>query len=111
MLGLGTAHAYCAAKAGVINLTRFSCVAHAKDGIRANCVAPGFIGHADDRPRSSMFSTIPRRRSDIAERRPGLPMEIANGCLYFASDESSYGNGFVLVIDAGTSAPHTRIRQ
>jgi NAD(P)-dependent dehydrogenase (short-subunit alcohol dehydrogenase family) len=31
-------------------------------------------------------------------------MEIANGCLYFASDESSYCNGSILVIDGGTSA-------
>jgi len=41
--GLAAAHSYTAAKAGVINLTRSLCVAYAKDNIRANCLAPGFI--------------------------------------------------------------------
>jgi NAD(P)-dependent dehydrogenase (short-subunit alcohol dehydrogenase family) len=45
----------------------------------------------------------------VAERitpmkRPGTPEEMAFGCLYLASDESSYCNGSVLVIDGGTTA-------
>jgi NAD(P)-dependent dehydrogenase (short-subunit alcohol dehydrogenase family) len=45
----------------------------------------------------------------VAERitpmkRPGTPEEMALGCLYLASDEASYCNGTVLVIDGGTSA-------
>jgi len=37
-------------------------------------------------------------------RRPGTPDEMAKGCLYLASDDASYCNGTVLVIDGGTSA-------
>ena len=104
MLGLGTAHAYCAAKAGVINLTRSLCVAHAKDGIRANCVAPGFIDTPMIASVIDVFDDPAKAEAISPMRRPGLPMEIANGCLYFASDESSYCNGSILVIDGGTSA-------
>jgi len=104
MLGLGTAHAYCAAKAGIINLTRSLCVAHAKDGIRANCVAPGFIDTPMIASVIDVFDDPAKAEAISPMRRPGLPMEIANGCLYFASDESSYCNGSILVIDGGTSA-------
>ncbi|KEP67845.1 hypothetical protein DL1_19400 [Thioclava dalianensis] len=37
-------------------------------------------------------------------RRAGTPQEMANGCLYLASDEASYCNGSVLTIDGGTTA-------
>ena len=37
-------------------------------------------------------------------QRPGTPEEMAFGCLYLGSDEASYCNGTVLVIDGGTSA-------
>jgi NAD(P)-dependent dehydrogenase (short-subunit alcohol dehydrogenase family) len=104
MLGLGTAHAYCAAKAGMINLTRSLCVAHAKDGIRANCVAPGFIDTPMIASVLEVFDDPAKAEAISPMRRPGSPMEIANGCLYFASDESSYCNGSILVIDGGTSA-------
>ncbi len=90
MLGLGTAHAYCAAKAG--------------DGIRANCVAPGFIDTPMIASVIDVFDDPAKAEAISPMRRPGLPMEIANGCLYFASDESSYCNGSILVIDGGTSA-------
>ncbi len=89
---------------GVINLTRSLCVAHAKDGIRANCVAPGFIDTPMIASVIDVFDDPAKAEAISPMRRPGLPMEIANGCLYFASDESSYCNGSILVIDGGTSA-------
>ena len=104
LLGLPVAHAYCAAKAGTINLTRAMCVAYAKDGIRVNCIAPGFIdtpmvasvvGVFDDPVIADQLSPM---------RRPGTPDEMAKGCLYLASDDASYCNGSVLVIDGGSSA-------
>lgn len=104
LLGLSAAHAYTAAKAGMINLTRSLCVSYAKDNIRANCIAPGFI----DTPMVASVVGIfddPVVADQLAPmRRPGTPVEMANGCLYLASDEASYCNGSVLVIDGGTSA-------
>lgn len=103
-MGLSSAHTYTAAKAGMINLTRSLCVAYAARGIRANCLAPGFI----DTP---MVASVLHLFDDpaVAERitpmrRPGTAMEMAYGCLYLASDESSYCNGTVLTIDGGTTA-------
>ena len=104
MLGLAGAHTYTAAKAAMINLTRSMCVAYAADGIRANCIAPGFIA-------TPMVASVLNLFDDpgVAERitpmkRPGTAEEMAMGCLYLASDEASYCNGTVLVIDGGTSA-------
>jgi len=104
MLGLAGAHTYTAAKAAMINLTRSMCVAYAKDNIRANCLAPGFIATPMVASVLNVFDD-----QDVAERitpmkRPGTPKEMAYGCLYLASDESSYCNGTVLVIDGGSSA-------
>jgi NAD(P)-dependent dehydrogenase (short-subunit alcohol dehydrogenase family) len=104
MLGLPVAHTYTAAKGAMINLTRSLCVTYAKDNIRANCVAPGYT----DTP---MIAAVMHLFDDpaMAERltpmkRAGTPEEMANGCLFLASDEASYCNGSVLVIDGGTSA-------
>lgn len=102
--GLPVAHTYTAAKGGMINLTRSLCVSYAKDNIRSNCIAPGFI----DTP---MVAAVLHYFDDpkVAESltpmcRPGTPMEMAYGCLYLACDESTYCNGTVLTIDGGTTA-------
>ena len=102
--GLAVAHAYTAAKGGMINLTRSLCVAYAKDNIRANCLAPGFIDTPMVASVINLFENL-----DVAERlapmrRAGTAEEMAYGCLYLASDEASYCNGTVLVIDGGTTA-------
>ena len=104
MLGLPGAHTYTAAKAGMINLTRSMCVAYAKDNIRANCIAPGFIATRMVADFLPLFDDEKVADSITPMRRPGTPEEMANGCLYLASDESSYCNGTVLVIDGGSSA-------
>lgn len=104
MQGLASAHAYTAAKAGMINLTRSLCVTHAKHNIRANCIAPGFIDTPMVASVLDIFDDPVVADQMSPMRRPGSPLEMANGCLYLASDEASYCNGSVLVIDGGTSA-------
>jgi len=107
IFGLGgtqDAHAYSSAKAAVTNFTRSLCMAYAKDGIRANCLAPGFVDtpmianmihHFDDSATAAQLSPI---------GRAGTPLEIAYGCLFLASDEAAYCNGATLVIDGGSTA-------
>jgi NAD(P)-dependent dehydrogenase (short-subunit alcohol dehydrogenase family) len=102
--GLPAAHAYTAAKAGIINLTRSLCVAYAKDNIRANCVAPGFIDTPMVASVINVFEDQAAAEQLAPMRRAARPEEIAYGCLYLASDEASYCNGSMLVIDGGTSA-------
>jgi NAD(P)-dependent dehydrogenase (short-subunit alcohol dehydrogenase family) len=107
-MGMPAAHAYTAAKAGVNNLTRSMAVSYGPENIRTNCVAPGGIDtkmvagwleaagnpHLDDEVRHT-FAPLGR----LAH-----PDEIANACLFFASDESSYCNGSVLLVDGGSTA-------
>lgn len=107
IFGLGgnaDAHAYTAAKAAMINFTRSLCVAYAKDGIRANCVAPGYV----DTPMISSVMHVfgdPAVASALSPMaRAGTPEEIANCCLFLASDMASYCNGAVLTVDGGTTA-------
>ena len=102
--GLAGAHTYTAAKGAMINLTRSLCVAYAAQGVRANCIAPGFIATPMVASVLNLFDT-----PAIADRltpmlRPGTAQEMAYGCLYLASDEASYCNGSVLTIDGGTTA-------
>jgi len=102
--GLAGAHTYTAAKAGIINLTRSLCVAYAARGVRANCVAPGFIDTPMVASVLNLFDDPAMADRITPMRRPGTAMEMAYGCLYLASDESSYCNGTVLTIDGGTTA-------
>jgi NAD(P)-dependent dehydrogenase (short-subunit alcohol dehydrogenase family) len=102
--GLGVAHTYCAAKGGMINLTRAMCTAYAMDNIRTNCVAPGFIDTPMVAAVLHLFGDPNMADRLTPMRRPGTPEEMAYGCLYLASDEASYCNGTVLVIDGGTTA-------
>lgn len=102
--GLASAHTYTAAKAGVINLTRSLCVSYAAQGIRANCIAPGFIATPMVASVLDLFDDPAVAERITPMKRPGTAMEMAYGCLYLASDESSYCNGTVLTIDGGTTA-------
>jgi NAD(P)-dependent dehydrogenase (short-subunit alcohol dehydrogenase family) len=102
--GLPGAHTYTAAKGGMINLTRSMCVAYAKDNIRANCIAPGFIATRMVADFLPLFDDEKIADGITPMRRAGTPEEMAYGCLYLASDEAGYCNGTVLVIDGGTTA-------
>lgn len=104
VLGLPVAHSYTAAKGAMINLTRSLCVAYAPDNIRANCLAPGYIDTPMIASVMNMFDDPAVAERLTPMRRAGTPLEMAYGCLYLASDEASYCNGSVLVVDGGTSA-------
>lgn len=103
-VGLAGAHTYTAAKAGMINLTRSLCVAYAARGIRANCIAPGFIATPMVASVLNLFDDPAMADRITPMKRPGTALEMAYGCLYLASDESTYCNGSVLTIDGGTTA-------
>lgn len=104
MLGLPVAHTYTAAKGATINLTRSMCVAYAKDNIRSNCVAPGWVATPMVAPLLNVFDDPEKAEQITPAARPGTPGEMAQACLFLASDEASYCNGTVLVVDGGQSA-------
>jgi len=104
MLGMPTAHPYCAAKGGVINLTRALAATYAKQGIRTNAVCPGYTDTPMIASVMGLFDDDAVATQITPMARAGTSLEMAYGCLYLASDEASYCNGTILVIDGGTSA-------
>ena len=101
--GLLGVHAYCAAKAGVVNLTRSVALELAKDKIRVNCICPGGINTpilhrnqpgAKDAMEQWMATVQPIQRA-------GHPEDIAGMALYLASDDSEFVTGQAMVVDGG----------
>jgi NAD(P)-dependent dehydrogenase (short-subunit alcohol dehydrogenase family) len=102
--GLTAAHTYTAAKGALINLSRSLAITYARDGIRSNVVAPGFIDTPMVADLIGVFADEDLRWQISPMGRPATPEEIAYACLYFACDESSYCNGSYLAVDGGTTA-------
>ncbi len=85
---------YAASKAGLIGLTKSIAKEMGSRGIRANCIAPGFI-------QTDMTSALPEKMRDevaasVSLRRLGQPEEVAGVALFLASDMSSYVTGQVV---------------
>jgi len=90
---------YSASKAGMIGLAKSIAQELGSRGVRANAVAPGFI-------ITEMTEKLPEEvRNDWAQKIPlkrgGLPEDIANVCLFLASDLSSYVTGQVISVCGG----------
>jgi NAD(P)-dependent dehydrogenase (short-subunit alcohol dehydrogenase family) len=102
--GLPGAHSYTAAKGGAINLTRSIAITYCGDNIRCNCIAPGFIATPMVASVLHLFDDPQMADRLTPMKRPGTPEEMAYACLYLGSDESTYCQGSVLVVDGGTTA-------
>lgn len=94
----GVAHTV-AARAGVIGATRTVAVEWAPLGIRVNCVAPGLTATEGLR----VYPPAAQREFPLANplKRPGTPMEIAEGCIYLSAASGGFITGEVLTIDGG----------
>ncbi len=99
---LGTA--YAAGKGAARALTRYAAVQYAKENIRVNGVFPGFVETPMTRDIHAQPAIREHRLSLTPIGRLAMPLDIANGILFLASDESSYMTGSELVIDGGISA-------
>jgi NAD(P)-dependent dehydrogenase (short-subunit alcohol dehydrogenase family) len=100
-LGVSAAASYCASKAGIEGLTRALAVEWARDGIRAFCVAPGYVESDISRAALSDPETqrlIVRR---IPARRVAVPDEIADFVAFLASPKAAFFNGETIVVDGG----------
>ncbi len=99
------AAAYCAAKGGVVNLTKAMAVDFGKDNIRVNCVCPGDVDtpllHGEAVQIGQEDAEFMKEAADRPLGRVGQPIDIANAVLFFASDLSSWMTGSVLVVDGG----------
>ena len=101
LIGSEAAHAYTAAKGGMVALSRALAVEFGPKNIRVNCICPGAIDTPMIAPVIDplKMSGQPFMTSPI--RRLGMPEDIANCALYLASDEASFVTGATLVVDGG----------
>ena len=90
---------YAASKAGMIGFTKSIALELGSRNIRANVIAPGFI--ETEMTDKLDEAVVEQWRAGIPLKRGGTPEDVANACLFFASDLSSYITGQVLLVDGG----------
>ncbi|SDE28538.1 3-oxoacyl-[acyl-carrier-protein] reductase [Pricia antarctica] len=90
---------YAASKAGMIGFTKSVALELGSRNIRCNAIAPGFI--ETEMTDKLDEKTVQGWREAIPLKRGGSPEDIANACLFFASDLSLYVTGQVLNVDGG----------
>ncbi len=97
--GLANGAAYCAAKGGVMNLTRALAQEWGPHGVTVNCIAPGWLedspGLGDPDPQANRLIRF------IPMRRPGNADEVAPLALWLASEASGYVSGQTFFVDGG----------
>jgi len=93
--------AYAASKSGAVGLTRTLAEAWARDGIRVNGIAPGFV----ETKLTEVTTADPERReralASIPLRRFGTPEEMAGVALFLASPLAAYVTGQTIIVDGG----------
>src|SRR6266849_6671355 len=99
LIGLATSAHYVAAKHGVVGLTKTAAIEYAQDGIRVNCVNPGYV-------TTPMTEEVVQTRLDavmakVPMNRMGHPDEIAGAVVWMCSDKASFMTGASQVVDGG----------
>ena len=99
---------YATSKGAIIMLSKGIALDYAKQGIRCNAIAPGWVDTPVNYAHAEMLGGLAEVYATIDSfqpiGRPGEPREIANVALFLASDESSFVTGSVLVADGGMTA-------
>ena len=90
---------YAASKAGVIGFSKSIALELGSRNIRCNAIAPGFI--ETEMTAALDEKTVQGWRESIPLKRGGQPEDVANACVFLASDMSSYITGQVLNVDGG----------
>ncbi len=91
---------YCAAKAGVIGLTKALAIDHAESGVRVNAVAPGPVLTPLMRRNRSPEEIETMGRLALVGRVAD-PREVAAAVVFLAGDDASYVNGQTIEVDGG----------
>ena len=107
--------AYCAAKGGVIALTRAIAIDHAPDGVRCMCICPSYVA-------TDMLEQFYDAQPDPAAARAGAatlhplgristPAEVAALALWLSSDDAAFATGQAYVLDGGLTAGRPRAQE
>jgi NAD(P)-dependent dehydrogenase (short-subunit alcohol dehydrogenase family) len=104
LAGLPETSAYVASKHGVVGITRTAALEYARQGIRINCVCPGYIRT----PMTAQSMSDPDRLTQMIAREPigrvGNPEEVAAAVMWLCSDAASFVTGHTMTIDGGYMA-------
>ena len=99
---------YSASKGAVVMLTRGVALDYAQQGIRCNCICPGWVDTPINYAHAEMMGGLEKIYANISSfqpiGRPGQPREIAHLALFLASDEASFMTGSVIAADGGMTA-------
>jgi len=96
---------YCATKAAIIGLTKAMAIDHGKEGIRVNCICPGYIdaglawGYFEAQPDPAAARAAAGKLHALW--RIGRPEEVARVAVFLASDAASFMTGSAVVVDGG----------
>ncbi len=108
LVGVADRAAYCAAKGGILALTRAAAIDHVAEGVRVNCIAPGTVDTPWVERITRGYDDPEAARSAMEERQPHgrlvSPEEIAAMAAYLASDEAASVIGAAMVVDGGMTA-------
>jgi NAD(P)-dependent dehydrogenase (short-subunit alcohol dehydrogenase family) len=99
---------YAATKGAILMLSKSIALDYAKQGIRCNCLCPGWVDTPVNYAHAEMLGGLEKVYATIDSfqpiGRPGEPREIANVVLFLASDESSFVTGSAVVADGAMTA-------
>jgi NAD(P)-dependent dehydrogenase (short-subunit alcohol dehydrogenase family) len=96
---------YCATKGGIIALTKAMAIDHGKEGVRVNCICPGYIdaglawGYFEAQPDPTAARAAAGKLHALW--RIGKPQEVGRVAVFLASDEASFMTGAAVVVDGG----------
>ena len=101
--------AYCSSKAALAMLTQCIALDHGPEGVRANCICPGWVrtpmadGEMDDLGLPSRESAYALVTQDVPLRRPSTPEEVAGTAAWLLSDDAASVSGAVISVDGGST--------
>ena len=99
LVGLATSGHYVAAKHGVVGLTKTAAIEYAQDGIRVNCVNPGYV--TTPMTKEVVETRLDATLAKVPMNRMGVPEEIAEAVVWMCSDKASFMTGACQVVDGG----------
>jgi NAD(P)-dependent dehydrogenase (short-subunit alcohol dehydrogenase family) len=100
-----TCAGYCATKAGIMGLTKAMAIDHGHEGVRVNCICPGYIdaGLAEGYFQAQPDPAQARKEAGKLHAlwRIGEPEEVGRVAVFLASDDASFVTGTSMVVDGG----------